>query len=106
MPRPSDAVDVAVRESTAVSRRGRSTQVTTEMFQLYKKKLIHDANDFEWTKQARFYWRPQASDDCSPDGSVVIAITNFVRSPRFEVLRRLRAVDAPRVDQTRSWVVF
>ena len=31
------------------------------MFQLYKKKLIHDANDFEWTKQARFYWRPQAS---------------------------------------------
>ena len=28
------------------------------MFQLYKKKLIHDANDFKWTKQARFYWRP------------------------------------------------
>ena len=29
-----------------------------------------------------------------------------VRSRRFEVLRCLHAVDAPRVDQTRSWVVF
>ena len=76
------------------------------MFQLYKKKLIHDANDFEWTKQARFYWRPQASDDCSPDGSVVIAITNFVRSRRFEGLRGLHFTDTTRVHQTRSWVVF
>ena len=94
---------MAVRESTRLPRQFRdgvrATQVTTEMFQLYKKKLIHDANDFEWTKQARFYWRPQASDDCSPDGSVVIAITNFVRSRRFEVLRCLHAIDATRFQE-------
>ena len=29
-----------------------------------------------------------------------------VRSPRFEVLRRLHAIDARRLHQTRSWVVF
>ena len=79
--------------------------VTTEMFQLYKKKLIHDANDFEWTKQARFYWRPQASDDCSPDGSVVIAITNFVRSRRFEVLRCLHFIHTTRGHLTMPGVV-
>ena len=76
------------------------------MFQLYKKKLIHDANDFEWTKQARFYWRPQAADDCSPDGSVVIAITNFVRSRRPVVWRCLHFTDTTRVHLTMPGVVF
>ena len=43
-----------------------------------------------------------------PDAAALIAAkaAKFgVRSPRFEVLRCLHAIDATRVHQTRSWVV-
>jgi len=80
--------------------RGRDSIRITHRFQLYKKKLIHDANDFEWTKQARFYWRPQAADDCSPEGSVVIAITNFDFAYSYEYLgSKERLVVTPLTDR-------
>ena len=32
--------------------------VTNDLTTLYKQKKLHDGNDFEWLKQARFFWRP------------------------------------------------
>ena len=42
--------------------------VTAELAALAKNKRITDANDFEWLKQARFYWRDGIADEISPDG--------------------------------------
>jgi len=91
---------------TAVTIHVHQKDVTEEMFKLYKKKMIHDANDFEWTKQARFYWRPQANDavyekGCSAsDGSVVIAITNFDFAYSYEYLgAKERLVVTPLTDR-------
>ena len=42
--------------------------VTSELASLARSKRISDANDFEWLKQARFYWKNGISDDISPDG--------------------------------------
>lgn len=42
--------------------------VTSELAALARNKRINDANDFEWLKQARFYWKNGIADDISPDG--------------------------------------
>jgi dynein heavy chain, axonemal len=42
--------------------------VTAELAALAKNKRITDANDFEWLKQVRFYWRDGIPDEISPDG--------------------------------------
>ena len=33
-----------------------------------------DAGDFEWLKQARFYWRPDANDDHGPSACIVAGV--------------------------------
>ena len=50
--------------------------VTAELAALAKNKRITDANDFEWLKQARFYWRDGIADEISPDGTVDYAATS------------------------------
>ena len=74
--------------------------VTKEMLDLYKKKEIKDANDFEWTKQARFYWRPQGSDETSDEGACVISITDFDFTYSYEYLgAKERLVITPLTDR-------
>ena len=52
--------------------------VFVDMLKLYKERKIQDANDFEWLKQARFYWRPNIEDRHGPGASVVsVCDTDF-----------------------------
>ncbi|KAH8056491.1 dynein light chain binding protein [Aureococcus anophagefferens] len=74
--------------------------VTKEMFDGFKRKEIKDANDFEWTKQARFYWRNNGSDETSDDGACVISITDADFTYQYEYLgAKERLVITPLTDR-------
>jgi len=45
--------------------------VFADLVKLYKERKITDANDFEWLKQARFYWRPNSEDRHGPGAAVI-----------------------------------
>lgn len=74
--------------------------VTQELTNLAKNKKLSDGNDFEWLKQARFYWRPSSSDECSPDGGCVISITDVDFTYQYEYLgAKERLVVTPLTDR-------
>ncbi len=56
-----------------------------DLTRLYKERKIHNSYDFEWLKQARFYWRP-GEDDAHGAGSCVISICDVDFKYRFEYL--------------------
>lgn len=56
-----------------------------DLTRLYKERKIHSSSDFEWLKQARFYWRP-GEDDPHGAGSCVISICDVDFKYRFEYL--------------------
>ena len=58
---------------------------TARMFALYRAKQISDAQDFEWLKQARFYWRSNVSDKHG-DGACVISVCDVDFQYSFEYL--------------------
>jgi len=52
--------------------------VFVDMVKLFKERKIQDANDFEWLKQARFYWRPNVEDRHGPGASIIsVCDTDF-----------------------------
>eukprot|EP01033_Poteriospumella_lacustris_P002475 gene2475-1807_t len=70
--------------------------VTEALFRLKK----NDPNDFEWLKQARFYWKPSASDEVSADGACVISITDVDFNYQYEYLgAKERLVVTPLTDR-------
>ena len=74
--------------------------ITKELALLVKIKQVHDANDFDWLKQARFYWRPSAADDVSNDGATVVSITNADFNYQYEYLgAKERLVITPLTDK-------
>lgn len=74
--------------------------VTNELYALSRSKKITDPNDFEWLKQARFYWRATASDEISSDGACVISITDVDFNYQFEYLgAKERLVVTPLTDR-------
>lgn len=94
---------------TAVNRKKIETLVTVhlhqrdiaqELMQLVRSKKVHDANDFDWLKQARFYWRPSSSDDVSSDGATVVSITDVDFNYQYEYLgSKERLVITPLTDK-------
>jgi dynein heavy chain len=50
--------------------------VTNELNSLYKARKLSTADDFEWLKQARFFWRPDSGDSVNDDGSCRIWVTD------------------------------
>lgn len=74
--------------------------VTSELYALARNKKISDPNDFEWLKQARFYWKNSASDEVSADGACVISITDVDFNFQFEYLgAKERLVVTPLTDR-------
>lgn len=74
--------------------------VTAELAALARNKKLSDSNDFEWLKQARFYWKNAASDEISPDGACVIAITDVDFNYQYEYLgAKERLVVTPLTDR-------
>ncbi len=74
--------------------------VINDLVTLYRQKRISDANDFEWLKQARFYWQPTAGDDVDNDGVCVVSITDVDFSYQYEYLgSKERLVITPLTDR-------
>lgn len=74
--------------------------VTNDLNALARNKKISDPNDFEWLKQARFYWRNNASDELSADGACVISITDVDFNYQYEYLgAKERLVVTPLTDR-------
>jgi dynein heavy chain len=74
--------------------------VTNDLTQLARNKKISDPNDFEWLKQARFYWKNSASDECSADGACVVGITDVEFNYQYEYLgAKERLVVTPLTDR-------
>jgi dynein heavy chain len=74
--------------------------VTSDVNSLVRGKKISDPNDFEWLKQARFYWRPQTGDEVSADGAAIISITDVDFNYQYEYLgAKERLVITPLTDR-------
>ncbi|KAL7522596.1 hypothetical protein ACHAWX_007291 [Stephanocyclus meneghinianus] len=74
--------------------------IAQELTHLVRSKKVHDANDFDWLKQARFYWRPSSGDDVSSDGATVVAITDVDFNYQYEYLgAKERLVITPLTDK-------
>ncbi|CCI47848.1 unnamed protein product [Albugo candida] len=89
-----------IKIETLVTIHVHQRDVMAELATLYKQKKISDANDFEWLKQARFYWRPGNGDECNPDGACVISITDVDFNYQYEYLgSKERLVITPLTDR-------
>jgi dynein heavy chain len=80
---------------TSVNRKKIETLVTVhlhqrdiaqELMQLVRMKKVQDANDFDWLKQVRFYYRPDARDEVGDDGATIISITDVDFNYQYEYL--------------------
>jgi dynein heavy chain len=80
---------------TRMNRRKIETLVTIQVHQrdvmndlvaLHKQRRLSDANDFEWLKQARFMWRPDAVDHMGTPGTCCISITDVDFQYQYEYL--------------------
>ena len=74
--------------------------IAQELMQLHRARKVQDPNDFDWLKQARFYWRPSSSDDVSQDGATVVSITDVDFNYQYEYLgSKERLVVTPLTDK-------
>lgn len=74
--------------------------IAQELLQLVRSKKVQDANDFDWLKQARFYWRPNSGDDVNSDGATIVSITDVDFNYQYEYLgSKERLVITPLTDK-------
>jgi len=74
--------------------------IAQELMQLVRARKVQDANDFDWLKQARFYWRPSSADDVNGDGATVVSITDVDFNYQYEYLgSKERLVVTPLTDK-------
>ena len=75
-------------------------EIAQDLMILIKNKKVHDPNDFEQLKQARFYWQPNASDNVNDNGAVVVSITDVDFNNQFRYLgSKERLVITPLTDK-------
>ena len=57
----------------------------SDLVMLYKERKVQDSGDFEWLKQARFYWKTNSNDRFGP-GACLISICDVDFKYVFENL--------------------
>jgi dynein heavy chain len=73
--------------------------VFNDMCLLFKDRKIQDPNDFEWLKQARFYWKPEVKDRLG-DAACVISVCDVDFKYNYEYLGcKERLVITPLTDR-------
>ena len=61
---------------------------------------LQSADDFEWLKQARFYWKPEAKDQVNDEGACVVSVTDADFKYQYEYLGcKERLVITPLTDR-------
>ena len=61
--------------------------VAQEINSLHKRRLLQDANSFDWQKQARFYWNDEGDSDIVDDnGCMDIRVTDVEFQYQYEYL--------------------
>ncbi|CAM9244386.1 unnamed protein product [Chrysoparadoxa australica] len=74
--------------------------VINDLATLHRQKRISDANDFEWLKQARFYWRSSGADEVNDGGACIISITDVDFNYQYEYMgSKERLVVTPLTDR-------
>ena len=63
-----------------------SRDVINDINTMVRAKKVNDANDFEWLKQMRFYWDPEASDFLDENGACRVKVTDVPFDYQYEYL--------------------
>ncbi len=63
-----------------------SRDVINDIYTLYRAKKISGTDDFEWLKQMRFYWEPDAEDFLDANGALRVRVTDVPFDYQFEYL--------------------
>lgn len=89
-----------IKVETLVTIQVHQRDVIDDIFKLYRAKKISGADDFEWLKQARFYWEPEARDFLDDNGCCRIRITDVPFDYQYEYLGcKERLVITPLTDR-------
>jgi len=74
--------------------------VFADLTRLYKERKVSSANDFEWLKQARFYFYPDTASDKLGEGAITISICDVDFNYNHEYLGcKERLVITPLTDR-------
>lgn len=74
--------------------------VIDDIYKAYRAGALTGADDFEWLKQARFYWEPDAFDSVSDLGACRVRITDVPFDYQYEFLGcKERLVITPLTDR-------
>lgn len=66
----------------------------------FRAKQLTSSDDFDWTKQMRFYWRDEEGDVVSDDGRCSVCVTDVDFSYAYEYLGvKERLVITPLTDR-------
>ena len=74
--------------------------VANDIYERCKLRQLTSTDDFEWQKQARFYWDPDGDDAVSKDGTTHVDITDVRFEYQYEFLgTKERLVITPLTDR-------
>jgi dynein heavy chain len=74
--------------------------IAEELLKLVKAKKVKYTTDFDWLKQARFYWSQSSRDDVDDDGATIVSITDVDFKYQYEYLGpKERLVITPLTDK-------
>ena len=74
--------------------------VVGDLYDRSRQRHLTSTDDFEWKKQARFYWDPDGEDSVSNEGAVRVDITDLPFEYQYEFLgTKERLVITPLTDR-------